>query len=186
MVVGPIVVTGDLALYQGGDAQSLINQATALVRRYCGWHVTPSMTETVTLDGSGNGTQILPSLHVSAIASVTYEGTLLAAVDYSWSPVGVVEYVPGGPYFTNAYRWSTGLGKVVVVMTHGFDDAPDLAGVVMAIASRAQASPNGVVRTQAGPFSETYSQTGFNVAGGVSMVDHEKDILNRYRLAPRP
>lgn len=186
MVVGPIVVTGDLELYQGGDAQSLINQATALVRRYCGWHVTPNVVETVTLDGSGNGTQILPSLRVTGITSVTYDGVLLAASDYSWSPFGVIEYDTAGPYFLSAYRWLNGTGKVVVTMNHGYVDAPDLAGVVMAIASRAQSSPNGVVRTQSGPFSETYSQTGLNVAGGVSMVDHEKDILDRYRLPPRP
>jgi len=182
----PIVIASDLVAYQGGDAQNLIDQATALVRRYCGWHVTPSLSETVILDGSGNGIQLLPTMHLSAVTSVTYDGVLLTDEDYSWSPVGVIEYAPSGPYFSTAVRWATGLGKVVVVMTHGFDEAPDLAGVIMAIASRAQASPNGVTRSQMGPFSESFSQTGANIAGGVSMVKHEEGILDRYRLHPRP
>jgi len=176
----PIVVPGDLTAYQAGDAQSLIDQATADVRRYCQWHVTPSIAnDSVTLDGSGNGTQILPSLHVTAITSVTYDGTLLTADDYTWSPIGVIEYVPRGPYFANVCHWSSGLGKVVVVMTHGFDEAPDLAGVILALASRSIGNPNRLTRTQAGPFADQYEV-------GSGFTASELATLDRYRLPPRP
>ena len=177
MATDPIVLVGDLESYQGGDAQSLIDQATALVRSYCGWHVAPVITETLVLDGSGSATQMLPSLRVRGISTVTYDGVPLSPDEYDWSPVGYLT-VPG--------RCSKRAGALSVTLTHGFDDAPDLAAVVMAVVSRAQASPNGVVRTQAGPFAETYSQTAFNVAGGVSLVAHEYSILDRYRLPPRP
>jgi hypothetical protein len=176
----PIVIPGDLASYQGGDAQLLIDQATADVRQYCHWHVTPSKPAvTVMLDGSGNGTQILPSLHVTAITSVIYDGTLLTVDDYTWSPIGVIEYVADGPYFSEILQWATGLGKVVVVMTHGYDDAPDLAGVILALASRSQGNPNRLTRTQAGPFADQYEV-------GSGFTASELATLDRYRLPPRP
>ncbi len=181
MATDPIVTTTDLTAYQGGDAQSLIDQATALVRRYCGWHVTPSMSETITLDGSGVGMQILPSLHVTGITSVTYDGTLLSATDYAWSPNGVIEYVAAGLYFAGVSRWSTGLGKVVVVFTHGYTDAPDLAGVILARATRAQKDPKGNLSSWTrGPFSENYQ------GASSEFTKDERDTLDRYRLAPRP
>jgi len=176
----PIVTPADLALYQGGDAQSAIDEATALVRRYCGWHVTPSAAETVTLDGSGTSTQILPSLHVTAITSVTYDGVLLTTADYSWSPIGVIEYVPRGPYFAQVCRWSTGLGKVVVVMTHGFDEALDLSRLILARADRGQNIPDRVKSATMGPRSETYSDAGQEFS------TDELAVLDRYRLPGRP
>lgn len=180
MTSSPVVIPGDLEAYQAGDPQLLIDQATADVRRYCHWHVTPSITEIVTLDGTGNGTQILPSLHVATVTSVTYDGTLLTPlVDYTWSPIGVIEYAPRSPYFAGIYYWSRKVGNVVVEMTHGYDDAPDLAGVIMALASRSQGNPNRLIRTQAGPFADQYE-----VGSGCTAA--ELATLDRYRLPPRP
>lgn len=176
----PIVTTADLTSYQAGDAQGLIDQATALVRRYCGWHVTPELTETLTLNGSGNGVQILPSLRVASIASVTHDGTLLTADDdYTWSAAGWIEYVAAGPYFSEAGLWATAPGKVVVELTHGYTDAPDLAGVILARASRMQGNPNAATRTQVGQVSEQVE-----VASGFTA--DERATLDLYRLAPRP
>jgi len=179
VAANPVVIPGDLESYQAGDPQLLIDQATADVRRYCGWHVTPSITEVVTLDGSGNGTQILPSLHVTAVTSVTYDGTLLTADDYIWSPVGVIEYAPLGPYFPGVAYWSRGAGRVVVEMTHGYDEAPDLAGVILALASRSVGARSGLTRMQMGPFSEQYEV-------GSGCTASELATLDSYRIPPRP
>lgn len=180
MAADPIVTTEQLTAYQAGDAQSAIDQATSLVRGYCGWHVTPSAAETVTLDGSGTSTQILPSLHVTAIESVTYDGVLLSADDYTWSPIGVIEYAPHGPYFAQVRRWSTGLGKVVVVMTHGYDEAADLARIILATADRSQNIPDRVTSATMGPRTEQYS------AAGQEFSADELAVLDRYRLPGRP
>jgi len=180
VAANPIVTTAQLTLYQAGDAQSAIDQATALVRRYCGWHVTPSVSETVTLDGPECSTQILPSLHVTAVTSVTVDGVLLAVGDYSWSEIGVIEYARFGPFFASASRWPTGLGKVVVVMTHGYDEAPDLARLIMAQADRGQNVPDRVRSTQMGPRSETYTTDGQEYSMS------ELAVLDRYRLPGRP
>ncbi|MGV8972246.1 MAG: hypothetical protein ACOH10_07975 [Rhodoglobus sp.] len=180
MAADLIVTTSDLTLYQSGDPQSLIDQATADVRGYCHWHVTPSRTETVTLDGSGSSIQILPSLHVTAVTSVTYDGVVLSAADYSWSEVGVIEYSPSGPYFAGACRWLTGLGKVVVVMTHGHAQALDLARIILAMADRSQNVPDRITQTVMGPRSESYS------SAGQGFSTDEIAVLDRYRLPGRP
>jgi len=174
MSLGPIATTDDLGAYSSGDDQTLIDQATAEVRRFCGWHIAPSVTEDVTVDGSGHPFVSLPSLHVTNVASVVEGGYLLDGSSYQWSEVGQL---------WRAWPWSGDFRAITATITHGFPVVPeDVRAVVLAVAARAKASPDGVVRRQAGPFSEAYSQTGFNVAGGVSLLQHEKDALARYKL----
>jgi len=174
VTAGPVVTPADLALYQSGDVQTLLDQATALVRSYCGWHVAPSITETVSVAGSGVGSIALPSLWVTDVSAVVEDGTSLLSTDFVWDPAGIVGRL-GVP-------WTTPDKVVTVTFTHGHARAEDFEAVVMAIAARAEASPDGVVRRQVGLVSETYSQTSSNVAGGVSLLPHEKDALRAYRL----
>jgi len=176
VVTDPIVTTTDLTAYQGGDADSLLEQATAMVRRYCGWHITPSAAETVRLVGSGTSVQMLPSLHVAGITSVTYDGDALTSDDYEWSEVGSVSLLKDGPYFSQLCGYPT--KPIVVELTHGYDEALDLGGVILGLVTRAQNSPKGVTRSQAGPYSDYY-------AGGGFLAD-DLAILDRYRLPPRP
>lgn len=176
MATDPIVAPSDLTRYQGGDAQSLIDAATAMVRRYCGWHITPAVTETVRLKGSGTSVQMLRSLHVTAITTVTYDGDILTSDDYEWSEVGYLSLLARGPYFsaTHGYprKW------LEVGYTHGYDEAPDVASVILGLVSRGQKTPSGVMRSVAGPYSEDYAEGGF--------LKDELAILDRYRLPPRP
>lgn len=174
MSAGPIALPTDLDNYQSGDQQTLIDQATAEVRRYCGWHITPSVTESVTVDGSGHTFVSLPSLHVTAVTAVTENGVLLDSSSYEWSTIGQL---------WRPWPWTGHYRSVTASITHGFPDVPeDVRAVVLAVAARAKASPDGVTRRQTGAVSESYSQTGFNVAGGVSLLQHEKDALARYKL----
>jgi hypothetical protein len=173
-MVGEIATTTNLEAYSSGDAQTLIDQAIAEVRRFCGWHITPVVTEDVTVDGSGHNFVSLPSLHVTAVNSVTEDGTVLDAGSYEWSATGQL---------WRPWPWSGHFRAIAANITHGFDEVPqDVRAIVLAVAARAQVSPDGVVRRQAGAVSESYSQTGFNVAGGVSLVPHEKEALARYKL----
>ena len=175
MATDPIVLVGDLESYQGGDAQSLIDQATALVRRYCGWHVTPERTETMALDGSGGRSLRIPSLHVTGVSAVTNDGTAYTDDDFAWSSVGTLTRGP------RTGIWAEGPRKVRATVTHGYspDDAADLASVIMARATRMQASPGSASRVQAGPFSEQYES-------GSGFTSDEMATLDRYRLPPRP
>lgn len=174
MVDSPVVFPADLESYQAGDPETLLEQATALVRSHCGWHVSPSVTTTVMVAGSAKGAVLLPSLHITAVSSVVENGITLLTTEYLWDEAGILGRL-GVP-------WTTPDKTVTVTFTHGYDRAPDFEAVILAVASRAQASPDGVVRRQVGLVSETYSQTSSNVAGGVSLLSHEKDALRAYRL----
>lgn len=103
MAADPIVTTTQLAAYQGGDPQSLIDQATALVRAWCGWHVTPSKTETLELEVDGSTFLPLPSLHVTGVTSVVMDSvTLVQDTDYQWSQAGVLTHLaPNGTAWSN-------------------------------------------------------------------------------------
>lgn len=169
MPAGPIVTTTDLTAYQSGDPQSLIDSATAEVRGYCGWHVTPSLSETVTLDASGGTSLMLPSLHVTAVTAVLADGTALTTDDYAWSQVGVLTYLTG--------CWPVKAGSVVVTFTHGYDDALDLAQVILARATRTKSNPTSAKTMTAGPFAESFDSVFFA---------DERATLDRYRIPSRP
>lgn len=169
MPANPIVLVEELEAFQAGDAQAAIDDATAVVRGYCGWHITPSLTEIVTVDGAGRAALMLPSLHVTAIVSVVANGTPVDLADVTWSEAGFLlrEAYP--------YSWS---GPVVVAFTHGWAEAPDVAMVIKAVATRGQASPGGGFVRQVGQVA--YQQpTG---DGGGAFLESEKAILRRYRV----
>lgn len=184
-VAEPIVRPADLAAYLASDPQALIDAATAAVRRYCGWHIAPSRSETLTFRSDGSLTQILPTLRVTSIESVTYDGLLLDPTSYQWDPWGVLSYAPSTlwPSYWGSYRAPAPL---VVTLTHGFDSVPDVAAVITSIVARAQASPDGITRSQVGQVSQTYSQTGQGQAGGLAFLPNELSVLDLYRLASRP
>lgn len=170
----PLATPSELDAYLSGQAPALLAQATDIVRAYCGWHIAPSTEATVTVDPSSCDVTLLPTLMLTA--------------------VGAIADADGQPVTFTAANWRTngvlrGLGflPLTVTFTHGYAEVPrDVQSVVLAVAARAQVSPDGVTRRQTGAVSEAYSQTGSNVAGGSSLMEHEKAMLDKYRLAPRP
>lgn len=83
-----------------------------VIRAYCGWHVSPSITETITLDGPGSDTLFLPSLHVTDVASVTVDG--VAQNEPEWSESGLIR----GAFHGRRFR------SIVVTLTHGYTELP--------------------------------------------------------------
>lgn len=182
MTTDALVTPADLAAYQGGDPQALLDQATALVRAWCGWHIAPVRTETITVSPAVPGYLLgLPSTYVTDVASVTDPGgtVLVADTDFTWSTAGYLVRL-AAPYWPQYWR-----GGVQVTLTHGYEATPpEVAAVIMAVASRAQKSPDGVTRAQEGLVVEAYSQTSPGAAGGVALLPHEKDQLRSYRVPP--
>jgi hypothetical protein len=167
----------ELALDLAPSELDRLEQAEALVRAYCGWHIAPSREAEVTFKAATFADSLmLPSMYVTAVASVTEDGTALVDVDdYNWSSNGVL----------TRYYWRT--APIVVTFTHGYDVPPaEVTAVVQAVAQRAVSNPGSLVRTQAGPFADTYSQTGFNQSIPMALLPAEREILNHYRIPPRP
>lgn len=178
MTIADFVLTSDLDDFKAGDAEAIVQQVQSAIRSYCGWHVAPSIDETLVLDGRGSRHLWMPSLYVTDVTIVVDEGTTLTSDDYDWSASGYLERRNG--------CWSKRPRQVSVTLEHGYEDIPaDLIGVAVAVAARSNVSPTGAVRQATGPFSLDFGS--FNgVAGGVALLEHEKAILDRYKLPPRP
>lgn len=149
--------------------------ASARIRRYCGWHIWPSETASVDLDGEGGRCIFLPSLHVTAVTSVIADGVTLT--DYQWSENGVMERI----------CWPTGRRNITVNFVHGYDNLPDdLADVAARVEARGPIAAAGVKSKTMGSASVTY---GADLAGGISSDGFAGDellVLDSYRIPNRP
>ena len=160
----------------GADESSWL-AACAVVRRYCGWHIAPSVTETLTLDGPGGTLLRLPSAYVTAVTSVANDGT--AIDDPEWSAHGMVR----------AHCWTEKFRGVVVELTHGYRECPDdLLDVLVHMAAQGQAAASagaGIATSlTSGPFTMQVSAAA--QAGAVGLSGQHRGVLNKYRLGPVP
>lgn len=152
---------------------SLQAVATNVVRAFCGWHVTPALRETLTVDGTGESKILLPSQHVGEVHQLMVDGVEVAA--FNWSTDGWVVLHSG--VFPNKPRC------VEVDLTHGYRSAPELSRVVGKLAARGAMSPAGtIVNQRAGTQSVTYASKGGEVATDLTLLQSEKEALAPYRL----
>lgn len=158
------------------DAGMWLKAAQAAVRAYCGWHVCPSLTRTVTIDSHGGQTLLLPSKHVTALTSVQFDGMDHTA-DCTWSEAGILK-------LHNGFEFPDDLRAVTVSMTDGFDpdEVPELEALLLTIARRAQIQP-GITSQSVNGSSVSYSTAN---QPGVSLFDSEKLLLAPYRIGDRP
>jgi hypothetical protein len=159
-------------------------RAEATVRAYCGWHIAPVKDETLTLDGPGTGTLMLPSLHVLDVLSITEDEILLTPLDYAWSQAGMVRRFASGCWQVDRQpRWTGNFRAVVVEITHGFTDwPPDVLVVIDRLVARA-VSGAGVL-SQVGAVSYATGQDGLPLSDTLSSADTAP--LARYLLPFRP
>lgn len=146
------------------------------VRRYCGWHIAPVITETFTLDGSGTHRLFLRTLRVEDIESVKLNGVDLDLDTLEWSQDG---------YLRRRQGWPDRLRSIEVAMSHGFEEAPDVAEIVLEMAARAMTAVGGRTQEQAGGVSLANARVAPGVSGGVVLMDHEKQTLDAYKLERR-
>jgi hypothetical protein len=176
-------MVAELATTLTSTEDERLEQAEGVVRAYCGWHIAPSRTVTETCPTAG-GLLFLPSLHVTAVGSVTLsDETVLTTDQYEWTTEGVVRLIPGwGRDWWTPYAPA----KATVEYTHGYPTPPpEVVGVVRAVAQRATDNPRSVVQQNTGPFGVTYSQAG-GQALTLAILDTERAVLDHYRLNARP
>ncbi|MGF7125017.1 hypothetical protein [Rhodococcus sp. BE178] len=150
-----------------GVTQVQVDGVSAAIRNYCGWHVTPVVNETLTVDGNGGTILDLPTLHLVSVSEVRVRGA--AVPDVEWSSDGTLRG-----------SWPDRYRGVEVTISHGYATAPDLITVAMDAMARAAQSELGGGEETIGPFSFGASQ------GGVSFFAHELAVLDRYRLPRLP
>lgn len=144
------------------------------IRDYCGWHVSPVLVETITLDHLGGNRVMLPSKRVLEVIEVAYKGEMLdPESDYSWSQDGWITFNRSIPAGDRVFE---------VMLEHGYSPSQSIAQVIQGVVTRARMSPAGnVVQQRAGTQSVTYASSGGQVAG-FPLLESEKSLLAPYKL----
>ncbi|AWY06509.1 head-tail adaptor [Gordonia phage Trine] len=161
----------DLGLDDGiPNVQAGIDRAVDYVRQMAGWHIFPSVEETLTVDGEGGHVLTLPSLHVTEIHEISQHGTPVDPEGYSWSASGDVKLDRGS--------WTTRWGGITVRLTHGYDPAeiPALIGALAQAVEIQAMSPLGIPEV-IGPYQFTREVSGWTGESG--------QLLSRYTLPVR-
>ena len=155
-------------------ALPLLEAVSDAVRDYCGWHIAPAITETVTVDGSGAEVQGLPTLWLLDVVAVFDAGTALDVAGVEWSTNGILKR-PG-------YCWTTKLRGVEAEIEHGYAVTPPaVLALICEMVLRGAVVPVGTLREQSGGESVTWS------TDDVQLTARETRILDRrYRIANRP
>jgi len=156
---------------------ALLAGASAAVRRYCGWHIAPVLTEEdVLLDGSGGSVLRLPTLRLRALLALHNHTTELDVDAAEWSTKGLVRLRHS--HWTDRYR------GVRASYIHGYDldEVPDLQQIVQQVVGHAISSPLGATREQAGSLAVQWATTAPGVSGGLTLLERDYAILNSYRL----
>ena len=171
MTTLPFVTADRLSDFQKRDAQAALDAATQRVRDYCGWHIAPVATDTITCYGPGTDRLLLPTLKLVELVSVTVDGVALDLTTVRRDQAGVLSPKPGSDP-----SWLSSDKELVITFKHGHGDgAPAVADVIAGLASRA--NPTGVLRQQAGPFSAAYAGAGYS--------DDDLAVLSHYALPGR-
>lgn len=152
----------------------LMSSAQAAIRRFCGWHVAPVITETITLDSAGGRVLQLPSGRVADVSSVVVLGHDITGV-VQWSQDGLLVNPAGFPDH---------LRGVEVTLTHGWDpeDVPEVVDLVGRLADRAMmgAQAGIAVSQSAGGMSVRNSTNRDGQVIGMDLMSSDQDLLRQY------
>lgn len=165
-------------------AALMLDASSSLIRRYCGWHIYPSVAFALTMDGPGGTVLQLPSKHVTDVSSVTEAGVVTDTSVYRWSELGEIER---STEFWQNGRWNSiwarGYRTIVATFTSGYDDPPpELSTMAMSMTARTLASPTGATREQAGGVAIQYALSSTHAAGGLALMENDMQLLEPYRI----
>lgn len=151
--------------------QDVIDRAVGRLRDYCRWHVFPVQEETVTLDGGGAESLMLPSLHVVDVQSVTVARRLFTEDQFEWSARGYLR--------SRVRRFPDSLRSVVVSFSHGYaeDDLDGVRDVLLGMVERVISLPHFIKSSSVGEASVTYG-----VDAALRPTFGDKEVLDEYRL----
>ncbi|QDH48912.1 head-tail adaptor [Arthrobacter phage Gisselle] len=157
-------------------AADAIKAVTQSIRREAGWHIGPAVEgHSVTLDGPGGPTLVLPTQKLKELVSLTELGVSLDVDALDWSEIGLVQR-------TDRCSWTNRYRKIVVVMDHGYDELAQLQFLTCSLVARGLASPMGATREQAGAMSINWGTVQQGVSGGMIPTEYEREVMNSYKL----
>lgn len=160
--------------------------AQASIRAYCGWHIAPVLTETVTVTTRHISRDLrLPTLKLLEVLSVEtlddwqtgrQQWRARDEHEYEWDTDGLLRLTTGG-------HWPRALQGVRVTIRHGYepDEVPDVLALADAIEKRARMNLGGVASQSVNGASVSY-QTAGGAPLSVPLLQIEKQALAAYTL----
>ncbi|HNP58103.1 MAG TPA: hypothetical protein PKG94_14255 [Gordonia sp. (in: high G+C Gram-positive bacteria)] len=168
MTQPPLLTPEGLTGYLADPADVRVAAVTAYIRARCGWHIAPSCTESVILDGSGTGVVSLRSGNVTTVTSVVENGVDITD-EVEWTRLGLMRH---------PRCWTSRWRSITVTMTHGYPVVPaDLMSLVAEVATRLPA-PGDAREKKIGPFEYVVGESLF--------LPHELATIDHYALLPEP
>lgn len=151
------------------DGGFWLKAAQSAIRRECGWHIMPNIPLEGSVNSRGGLVIRLPARHVTSIESLTdRDGNPLP---YVYDPEsGLVESVNGA--------FPVGVAAIRYAIHAGYDDCPDVQGVLVNAAKRASTAAAGVIASQ--------SVNGSSVSYNVTLMADELAKLKPYKLGVLP
>lgn len=176
------------------ETARLLNTALSALRRYCGWRVTPPATETLTVEGSGHPTILLPTLNIVSLTSITVDDC-----DVDLDDVQVLAGASGvlrlRDNCTTAMSWFPYGGRrcwrrgatIAVELEHGFTDAWDFQAAALELVDRMSSQIGAVVGNSGPPSEKAVDDVRLRWASEIgssaqlfTMFNHE--LVDRYRI----
>jgi hypothetical protein len=164
MIVTPAELENKLRItVDAGQAEAVIDEASAEVASACpGWQLTPT-TSTVVLQGTGTVELALPRPPITDVTSVTGpDGTVTG-----WTLVSTVTAGERRDRLVNAAGWDAD-DTFTVVYEHGFDDdtRPQVVkNVTLRLAARLWVNPEQVMQKRRGDYSASFGSSAVEVSG---------------------
>lgn len=157
------------------ETERQLAAALAAARTYCGWHVSPAISEVeMVLDGTGDRLIVLPTLKLNTLTAVLENGVSVPLAELHWSARGLIAKRGGG-------YWSDLFGSIRVTFNHGYSSAPDFESVILSAIDRGAFSPEAGRPRVIGPF-----QYETPAPAGAAFTGLERVVLDRYALEFRP
>lgn len=194
-MAAPLATAAELRTYLALEDDELVDAranlilegVSGLVRDYCRQLLTEVEDDEIRLSGKGAVTLLLPETPVTAVSSIIEdpagEATGLAGPDdaspvFEWDEDGILTRLDGGVWRRRA-RWYE------VTYSHGFADDSDelkrIKQVVLRVAARAAANPEGLTQESIGGYAPGY---GFDSSRFAALAPVDRDELAPYRIDP--
>ena len=160
-----------------------IKSACAAVRNYCGWHIFPSASCSMTVlmndkRVTRNNSDLLiqlPAAFVTEILSVTVDGKTYMATCEANGILRVYDVE-----FSTLKRYS----PIEVTYKAGVDEdtIDELKELIASRVTHATASSNGITSEAAGGVSVTYNASWVSSASATTLPDSTREVLAPYRV----
>jgi hypothetical protein len=206
------IIGRDLTPAQVTAGTRLLDMASGMVRGYTRQTITLTTNDSVTLSGNWTNSLELPERPIQSVSSVTFAGANAPLTTYTLNGsalvLGTGSFMPdfgalswgnanmSGPAGSTVGIQATGpswmgpTAKITVVYTHGYAEVPqDIVNEVAGMVALQLNAEVGINSEQIGSYKVQYARQG---AGGMSLSDETKNVLNLYRrramsseIAPR-